>query len=169
MRAEKPRWHVAWKVLKFEGDLTPEECDWRTPYNVVEGEGNILTIGGASALWERLIGTAVSAFNNANAYLGVGDGSTTAADTQTDLQGSNKTRKGMDSTYPQHSDSTSVSSAKSIVYRSTFASGDANHVWDEWGLFNASTSGRMLNRRAEGMGTKGSGTTWQLQVTLSLS
>lgn len=155
-------WHAHWKVEKFRGDAD-------TPYEVVEGDGNMLVYGGGSALWDLLIGGGtVTAFNNANAYLGVGDSSTAAAATQTDLQAStNKFREPMDATYPQHTDGTGAASNALIVYKSTFETGDANFDWNEWGLFNASTAGRMLNRKVYSFGTKTSSDTWALTVTLS--
>lgn len=134
---------------------------------------NGLSIGGASALWQQLIGSgAITAFNNANAYIGVGGGAgaTTAfADTQTDLQGASKTRKAQDATYPQHTDSTGTAGSKSIIYKSTFATGDANYAWDEWGLFNAAAAGRMLNRKVEALGTKVGTAIWTATATLSLA
>lgn len=161
-------WRCDYRITKHH---TPngEPPSLDNVYEVLDRVGNLLMYGGASALWERLIGTSVTAFDNGNAYLGVGDSSTAAAATQTDLQASsNKLRKAMDSTYPQHTDGTSSGNA-SIIYRATFGSSDANFAWAEWALFNASTSGRMLNRKAEANGTKASGTTWVLTVTLSLA
>lgn len=151
-----------WTVSKYHGDD-------ETPYETLEIPGNLLTYGGASAFWERLIGTGVTAFDNTNAYLGVGDSSTAAAATQTDLQAaSNKHREAMDATYPLHTDGTGSSSNASITYFSTFETGDANFAWNELGLFNASSSGRMLNRKVQAMGTKTSSDTWTLSLTLSL-
>ncbi|MDA3624266.1 hypothetical protein OU415_02390 [Saccharopolyspora sp. WRP15-2] len=167
MRGEALQWRVQWCVAKYASDA---DYSAERAFEVIEREGNLLVIGGASALWERLIGTAVTAFDNTNAYLGVGDSTTAAADTQTDLQAaSNKLRKAMDATYPQHTDSTSSAGAKSITYRSTFGSSDANFAWNEWAIFNASAAGRMLNRKVESLGTKASGSTWTLTVTLSLA
>jgi hypothetical protein len=168
------RWVAQVRVDKYEGDWSAEEIEAglaeESFVETVERQGNLLTIGGVSALWERLIGTSVTAFDNANAYLGVGDSTTAAADTQTDLQASlNKTRKAMDATYPQHTDSTSSSGAKSITYKATFGTADANYAWQEWGLFNAASAGRMLNRKVESLGTKTSAGTWVLSVTLSLA
>ena len=140
------------------------------PDEVIESEDNLLLIGGASALLERLIGTGITAFDNANAYLGVGDSTTAAADTQTDLQAStNKLRKAMDSGYPSHTDSTSSSGAKTITFRATFGTSDANFPWQEWIIANASSAGRALNRKVESLGTKTSAQSWQLTVTLSLA
>lgn len=169
---EPVRWRCTWKIEKYDGELTPGAI----PYEIIEREGNLLMYGGASCLWQALIGNGTGTsgqtltfFNNGNAYIGVGDSSTAAAATQTDLQAStNKLRKAMDATYPQHTDAT-TSGAASIVFRSTFGTSDANFAWAEWGVFNGSSGGRMLNRKVESLGTKASGSTWVFTVTLSLS
>lgn len=149
-----------------------------TPYDVIERENNLLMYGGAGVQWQTLIGNgtttagqALTYFNNAQAAIGVGtDSGTTAAATQTNLVGASKLRKAMDATYPLHTDGTS-SGAASIVFRSTFATGDANFAWNEWGVFNSTTdgTGRMLNRKVEALGTKTSSASWQFTVTLSLA
>lgn len=144
---------------------------------VIVGTPNLLTIGGASALLQCLIGNgtttagqALTYFNNSNAYIGVGDSTTAAADTQTDLQAAtNKLRKAMVATYPQHTDSTSSTGAKSIVFQGNFATTDANWTWNEWALFNGSSGGRMLNRKVEALGTKTSANAWIITVTYALA
>lgn len=172
-------WRCITQVDKFDGDPTYEdrESGLAVPHEILTIEGNLLVIGGASVQWQTLIGNgtgtsgqALTYFNNGNSYIGVGDSSTAAADTQTDLQAStNKLRKAMDATYPLHTDTTGTAGSKSIVYRSTFATTDANWAWQEWGLFNGSSGGRMLNRKAESLGTKTSAATWVLTITLSLA
>lgn len=142
-----------------------------------EEHDNLLMYGGASCQWETLIGNGTATasqnltyFNNANAAIGVGDSTTAAAATQTDLQAAtNKVRVGMDATYPQHTDGV-VSGAASIIFSSTFNTSTANFAWQEWGVFNSPTAatGRMLNRKVSSLGTKTTGS-WQLQVTLSLA
>lgn len=152
-----------------------------TPYDVIERENNLLMYGGASVQWQTLIGNGTATagqvltyFNNAQAAIGVGDSTTAAAATQTNLQGTtnvtDRIRKAMDSTYPIHTDGT-TSAANSIVFRSTFATTDANFAWQEWGVFNSATdaTGRMLNRKVESLGTKTSAASWQMAVTLSLA
>lgn len=182
---EPIQWRAESKVEKFRlaGVLSPdEERDLLViprvspdtlglePYDVVEEVGNLLVYGGASALWQRLIGTGVTAFDNSNAYLGVGDSSTAAAATQTDLQAAtNKHREAMDATYPSHTDGTSSSSNAQITFKSTYETGDANYTWSEWALFNASSSGRMLNRKVFTGGTKTSSDSWALTITITLS
>lgn len=171
-------WVAQTRVDKYEGDWTDEQIDAGLagePYETIDRIGNLLMYGGASCLWECLIGNGTGTaaqtltyFNNGNAYIGVGDSSTAAAATQTDLQAaSNKLRKAMDSTYPTHTDGV-ISGAASIVFRSTFASGDANWVWNEWATFNGSSGGRMLQRKVESLGTKTTGS-WQLTLTFTLA
>lgn len=133
------------------------------PYEVLYGEqGNLLVTVGAQILWDKLIGAAGTVFDNANAYIGVGDSNTAAAIGQTDLQAAaNKFREPMDATYPQRSTNT-------CIFRSSFEDADANFAWAEWAIFNASSAGVMLNRKVESFGTKASGT-WTLTLTLSLA
>lgn len=166
--SEKTHERAQWRC-KIEYDLFDAETGELQSHQ--EAEDNLLMYGGASALWQQLIGSgAITAFSNANAYIGVGDGTTSEAATQTDLQGTNKLRKAMDSTYPQHTDGT-TSGAASIVFRSTLATGDANFVAgvQEVAIFNASTSGRMLNRKVVNLGVKTSASTAQVTITITLA
>jgi len=147
------------------------------PYEIVESI-NLLLYGGASCLWECLIGNgtasagqALTYFNNAQAAIGVGDSATAAAAGQTDLQAAtNKLRKAMVATYPQHTDGVIVGAA-TIVYQSSFGSAEANWAWAEWGLFNSATlaTGRMFDRVVAANGTKASGSVWTATATLSLA
>lgn len=145
---------------------------------LVEIEGNLLVYGGASAQWQTLIGNgtttagqALTYFSNAQAAIGVGDSTTAAAATQTDLVATtNKLRVAMDATYPAHTDGTVVGAA-SAAFKATFGTAQANWAWQEWGVFNSSTlaTGRMLQRKVESLGTKTSASTWALTLTLSLA
>lgn len=122
-----------------------------------------ITDAGRNHLVQAGIGAGVTAFNNANAHIGVGDSSTAFAAGQTDLQAaSNKLRKAMDATYP-------TGGSNAITFRATFGTSDANFAWNEWGTFNASSSGTMLNRKVESLGTKTNTQTWQFTVTLTVT
>lgn len=122
-----------------------------------------LTDAGRNIMVQAVIGASVTFFNNANTYIGVGDSTTAFATSQTDLQAAtNKLRKAMDATYPS-------GGSNVITFRSTFATTDANFAWQEWGIFNASSAGTMLNRKVESLGTKTSAQTWQFTVTLTFS
>lgn len=127
-------------------------------------DGNLLLNEGIQLLEDLLIGAGGTAYNNANAYLGVGDSNAAESASQTGLQAaSNKTYKPMQATYPQRS-------AQTITWRAVFASGDANYAWNEFTIVNASTdTGTNLNRKTSAQGTKAAGQTWTLDVTVSLS
>ena len=122
-----------------------------------------LTNAGRDFIAQDIIGESVTEFNNANAHIGVGDSSTAFSAAQTDLQAaSNKLRKAMDATYPTRA--TNV-----LTFRSTFATGEANFAWNEWGVFNGSSGGTMLNRKVESLGTKTSAQSWQMTVDLTIN
>lgn len=175
-------WQCRTRLDKREGDWTGEQIDALVapePFESIESEGNLLVIGGGSALWQFLLGNgtttagqALTYFNNAQAAIGVGDSTTAASNTQTNLQAAtNKLRKAMDATYPQHTDTTGTASSLTITLRSTYTTGEANFAWQEWGVFNSATDGvgRMLNRKVESLGTKTSAASWTLTITISLA
>jgi hypothetical protein len=121
-----------------------------------------LTNAYATFLAQATLGESVTPFNSTNARIGVGDGTAAFSASQTDLQGTNKVRKVMDSGYPSRSGAT-------MTFQSTFGGSEANFAWNEWGVFNAATGGVMLNRKVESLGTKGSGSTWIIQVQITLT
>jgi len=166
--------HVTKAVLrKYEGDInackTPEErqafLENSVPYEVRELKDNCLLNTGINEMWKLVKGEVSGAdhiYDNTHAQIGVGDSSTAANATQTDLQAaSNKTYKAMESGYPE------AISAQKIVLKSAFGSSDANYAWEEW-VVKQSTSAVCLNRKAESLGTK-SGGTWTLEVEITLS
>lgn len=120
-----------------------------------------LTTAGLRFLVQAAVGQG-QFFNATNARLGVGNGTAAFNAAQTDLQGSEKLRKGMDTGYP-------VVNANEITFKATFNTGDANFTWTEWGVFNAESGGVMLNRVLESNGTKQSNQTWVLEVAISFS
>ena len=120
-----------------------------------------LTTAGINFLSQAAIGQGVP-FSASNARLGVGNGTTAFATSQTDLQGSSKIRKGMDSGYP-------IIAPPKVTFKTTFSPNEANFSWNEWGIFNAATGGVMLNRVVESNGTKQSNQTWVLEVEITFS
>jgi hypothetical protein len=121
-----------------------------------------LTNAYATFLAQATLGESITPFNSSNARIGVGDGTTAFNASQTDLQGTNKVRKAMDSGYPTRSGAT-------MTFQATFTGSEANFTWNEWGVFNAATGGVMLNRKVENLGTKASGSTWVIQVQITLT
>ncbi|HEY6330717.1 MAG TPA: hypothetical protein VI756_15380 [Blastocatellia bacterium] len=173
IKAENPpnheavRWHAQWTIEKRQGDWTPEDIKAGrapVPYEVYRGADNLLMTNGANSLWTALTGGSITAYSNANAYIGVGDSTTTEAASQTDLQSTdgNKTRVAVSSGYPSIS-------TNACTFSASFGSSSANYAWNEWAVFNASSAGTMLDRKVQSMGTKSSGSTWTFTVTVSLS
>lgn len=109
------------------------------------------------------VGNAITAYNNANSFLGVGDSTAVFAATQTDLQAAtNKLRKAMEATYP-------TLATNVMTFRSLFGTAEANFAWNEWAVFNASAAGTMMCRKVEALGTKTSAQSWQLTATITLN
>ena len=121
-----------------------------------------LTIAGRNLIAAAIVGDSYTPYNNANARIGVGDGTTAFNQNQTDLQGTNRFRKGMDASYPTRS-------ANVMTFRATFGTSEANFAWQEWGIFNAATGGEMLCRAVEYKGTKTSDATWVATATITLN
>lgn len=109
-----------------------------TPFEVQQFS-NLSANAGLQLEADLLIAAGGTAFNNANSYIGVGNGSTAVSAAHTDLQGASKTRKAMNATFPSRAGQT-------ITWRSDFATGDANYSWEEMAVFNASSAGTMLAR-----------------------
>ena len=123
-----------------------------------------ITNAGAIAAASALVGDGgVAVYNNANAYLGVGDSTTAFSAAQTDLvAATNKLRKAMDASYPQRTNG-------AITFRSTFNTSEANFAWEEHAAFNADPGGTMLYRKVESLGTKTNTQTWILTVTATVA
>lgn len=153
---DKANWKPKWSIEKYNKDMELYETE--------EIDGNLLLNEGITSLLTLLIGGSETAFNNANAHIGVGDGTDVANATQTDLIGPAKTYKGMDSTYPQVDGSV-------VTFRSTFGPDDGNHAWREFTVSNGTSgSAKNLNRKVESaLRAKANPDTWviQLQVTIS--
>lgn len=110
-----------------------------------------------------LIGATYTAFNNANARLGVGDSTTAWSAAHTDLIGTNKFRKAMDASFPTDNGS------GTLTFKATFATTEANFAWSEFGTFNAGSGGTMLQRKVQALGTKPSSEQWVLTVTVAVA
>jgi len=169
-----------WRIDKFRDPTGQIERDLRAGKRLQEAiedyekfyigteefEGNIALNEGLQELIRLIAGTGdtPTAWNNANAYLGVGDSNAAENATQTGLQAAtNKTWKAMDATYPQRTNQT-------CDWRATFGSGDANYTWEEYTVVNAADdTGVNLNRKISSKGTKASGETWTLSLQITFS
>lgn len=132
---------------------------------VSEVDGNVLLNEGIAELWDLACGLGTpTAFSNANAFLGVGDSNTAESAAHTGLQAaSNKLYKAMESGYPQRASQT-------VTWRAVFGSTDANFAWNEFTVANGnSDAADNLNRKVSAQGTKASGQTWTLDLSITLS
>ena len=166
-KQELANWLCHYKLSKYHQDIEPyrgREDQFHQlfkPYQIIEGEGNCLLNSGIDEMWDLIVGGSSNHFDNTNAQIGVGDSSTAADATQTDLQAAtNKTYKGMESGYP-------TSTSQKATFKSSFGDSEANYIWNEW-VVKQSTSAKCLNRKVENLGTKTSGT-WTLEVSITLS
>lgn len=190
---EQMRWSTLWTCEKWSEDacdhvrrklgLAPQaevsSALLRTlipvpDLGVEERPGNLLLNEGIQRMLDLLIGAAGVAFNNANAFIGVGDTATAAAATQTELAAAalaaNRFYKGMVAGFPARTNQT-------VDFRSDFASAEANFTWSEWtiaaGATGASGAGFLtgttnLNRKVESLGGKVTGV-WTLTLSVTLS
>ena len=149
--------------IKIRGHIRIEKFDAAGKFvGEVEAE-NIFLTAGINELWKLVIGSSANTFTNAQAQIGIGDSATASTAGMTDLQAAvNKTYKAMDATFP------TAPSAGAVQFKSTFASADANYVWSEF-VVRQATSVICLDRGTGVFGTKASGTTWVATVTLTIS
>ena len=121
-----------------------------------------ITSAGATLVAAAVIGGTYTPYNNANAYVGVGDSTTAFAASQTDLQSaSNKYRQVCDSGFP-------TIAGNVLTFQITVVAANAAFSWQEFGIFNASTGGTMFNRFLSAIGTKPNTQSWQLQVSVTV-
>lgn len=170
---ERFKWQAHLSVLKFEGEVTPEmfASGEAVPYEVVEVDGNMLLNAGIQRILDKLIGAAGQVLDNTHARIGVGNSTTAAAASQTDLQAAsgsgNRQFKLMDATFPSRSSQT-------LTFQATFGTTIGNFAWNEWGIDAGTADGTtvtapLLNRKVESMGTKTSANTWIAVATATLT
>lgn len=155
------RYQTRWTITKFadEGAFAAGRAYEEAPI-----EGNLLLNEGINALLTLAAGGTETAYNNANARLGVGDSTAAEAATQTGLQAAtNVLYKAMDAGYP------TFGTNQQLVFRATFAGTEANFAWNEFSVDNGATPNKNLNRKVSAQGTKASGQTWQLTLTITIS
>lgn len=157
---------VEWRIRRFAS-----EEDWKAGKLLNESvvEGNILLNEGINELWTLVCSSSGTKFDNANAYLGVGDDNTAEAATQTGLNpsggsGLNQLYKAMDTGYPTYGTN------QKATWRATFGGTEANFHWQEFTVANGSGgSAKNLNRKVSDQGTKTSGQVWELTLEITLS
>jgi hypothetical protein len=133
-------------------------------------EGNLLTNAGIQRMEDLLIAAGGQALDATHSRVGVGDGTTAAAATDTDLAaiagGTHRQFKVMNATFPSRS-------GQVVTWQSDFATGEANFAWNEWGVDAGTANGTtvaapLFNRKVESLGTKATGT-WTLSGAVTIT
>jgi hypothetical protein len=147
--------------------LVPED-------GTADSEKNLLTTNGINRMLNLTIAAGGQGLTNTATRLGTGNGSGTAAAGDTDLSAAagsaNRWFQVMDATFP--SVATNVLTAKA-----TWATGDGNYAWNEWGLdvgtptvTSSNTVAALLfnHKTSAALGTKTTGS-WVLTVTVTIT
>jgi len=186
--AEHVNWHAHAHVDKYDdeqvawvrsraGIVAPIGADFERlyvrPADTADSSGNLVTTAGWTRFTSLMVGAGGQALTNTATRLGVGNSSTAAAIGQTDLQAAagaaNRYFMTMDATFP--SAATNVITAKA-----SFATGDGNFVWAEWGMdigtptvtAGTTVNATLANRKVDALGTKASGV-WALTATITFT
>ena len=173
--SDNGKWKASWTIDKFNdpdnklSKMLQKGVDVKEFVNLISPDlyigrntmkGNLLLNTGIDEMWNLIVGDSADHFSYGNCKIGVGDDSTAAQNTDTDLI-SVLTYVTMDSSYP-----TSVSQA--INFRSTFSAGIGTGNWQEFTI-KQDTSSICLNRKVEVNSAKGAGETWVITLTITLS
>ncbi len=185
-KKEHANWHCKWRVKKYREDISPYRklsfwehpilwlrTWWLTkgrwerafhnlfvPFEVIEGEGNLLLNAGIDLMEDLITGVSANLYDSTHAEVGVGNSNTAAAAGQTTLQGGSTDWQGMEGGYP-------TSASQVMTFKGSWGAGDGNFAWEEWAVRENQTN-VLMNRKVESLGTK-SGGTWTLEVTITLS
>lgn len=159
---EKGKAHLVWKLEKFIAKDSKEITDKNIkPFETVESKHQCLLNEGITNLINLICGLgSPTAWNNANARIGVGNDATVPAPTQTGLLGVSKLYKAMNTGYPQ------ISGQQSI-FQSDFIDGEAQWAWLEEAIDNGAVAALDLCRQNTSLGTKPAGQTWRLTGTIT--
>lgn len=126
-------------------------------------KGNALVNEGINEMWTVLCSATGAEWDNTNANLIVGTGSGAEDPGDTEATFTAGVKKGMEASFPTYGTS------QKATWKSSYGSGDANQAWNEFGVLNAATSGKLMNRKVSAQGTKTSGQTWELTLEITLS
>lgn len=187
------KWHPRIEVVKYDAssiaaltrdlghepsgpELRALEAAGRiAPDDILRAEGNLLTTAGLTRICSLITGAGGNAFNSSNAYCGVGDHNGNA--TNDAAVGDTALSASTNKYYLGTPDSLSASGA-TITAVFTYGGAVANFAWNEWcwGIANGAITpgttiptGVMLNHKIQALGTKGSGASWTLNATVTLS
>lgn len=167
---KKDAWHatVTATIAKWTCDPETGVVLGDEPAEVLVVDGNVLLNAGITRILNLLIGTgATQAFDATHTRIGVGDSSTAATASQTDLQAATNKLWNLVT-------AVGTVSSQTVTFTTTFASGDANFAWNEWAIDQGTAQGTTvtapcLDRKVASMGTKTSAGSWVISIAITLS
>ncbi len=151
-----------WTITKYAND---EDYKNGKPYEVSKINGNALVNEGINYLCTMIAtdGKTGTPWSNANAHLIVGTGTGNEAVTDTEVTFTNPVKKPMMATFPTYG------TDRKITWKASYDGDSANQAWNEFGVTNAATDGKLLNRKVSAQSTKASGQTWELELAITIS
>jgi hypothetical protein len=172
--ADQTRWLIEQSGLARPIAATFEEFGLEPVERIhLPAPANRLVTVGLARLTGQLT-TNTQVWDNTHVGLAVGNSATADAIGDSDLGGASKRYNAMDATFPTVSNGV-------ITFKATYASGEAEFAWDEYGVVVPNTTTAfaagaakpasyvLLNRKAPAaLGTKGAGTSWALTVTITI-
>ena len=169
--AEQAGW-----VSRRSGLAAPQGADFHalsvTPYEVSEVMGNLITNAGWTRLMNLLTNQgSTQALDATHARIGVGNSNTAEAYTDTDLGAA----AGSANRWFQLVSGAGTLGTRTLTFSATFASGDGNFSWAEFGLDFGTASGNtvtapLFNHKAGiAQGTKASGQVWTATAVVSFT
>ena len=150
-----------WHITKY---ANREDYEKGKSYERIRFEENELTNEGINEL-TTVLGSEASGvkFDNANANLIVGTGVGAAAPADTEATFTAGVKAGMMVGYPTYG------TDQGITWKAAFTELVANQAWQEFGVLNADTAGKLLNRKVEDQGTKVEGQIWELELQMTFA
>jgi len=155
---------LTWKLEKFEAKDGNEILEKNIkPYETIEREFECLLNEGISNFIDLICGLGEpTAWDAANARIGVGNDATAPNAAQTGLIGASKLFKEMNGGYPQKS-------GQQSIFQSDFVDGEAEWAWLEEVIDNGAVAAIDICRQNTNLGTKPTGQTWRLTGTITWS
>jgi hypothetical protein len=136
----------------------------------VDEDCNLVLDAGWNLMMKNVAGSAGTLFSATVGRIGIGDSSTAAAYTQTDLQASSNKYYQLISAAP----TVGTTHGAGLVFAATFGTGVANYAWNEFVTDQGTTSNATgvavcFNRGVSSQGTKLSTQTWSVTETIAWS
>jgi hypothetical protein len=149
-----------WTLKKYASD---KDFAAGKTFEVAHIDGNCLCNEGINEINKLIAGTGGVQYDHTNANLVVGTGSGAAAAADTEATFTAPVKVVADESFPTYGTS------QKITWQATFTGLVANQAWGEFGVLNAASSGKLLNRKVSAQGIKVAGQIWVLTLEITLS